>query len=156
GKKPVFGYVPQREALDPIYLISSYEVVLMGAARRVGPGRRYNSAEKEFALRCLENTGALEVARKRFSQLSGGQKQRVLIARALATKPDLLLLDEPTAGIDAAAAQSIIELLLSLHRRQAMTILMVNHDLHVVRKSVRNVIWLHHGKILQGTVEELL
>jgi ABC-type Mn2+/Zn2+ transport system ATPase subunit len=155
NRKPILGYVPQREAFDPIYLVSSFEVVLMGASRRVGPGRRFNSVEKEFAMSCLRQTGAANQGRKRFSQLSGGQKQRVLIARALATKPDLLLLDEPTAGIDAAAAEAIMELLVGLHKI-GMTILMVNHDLHTVRRYVRQVIWLHQGKVLAGSVEELL
>lgn len=156
GRDPVLGYVPQREALDPIYLLSSLEVVLMGACGRVGPGRRLNRVEREWAHHCLREAGADDLGRKRFSQLSGGQRQRVLIARALATKPDLLLLDEPTAGIDANATQAIMELLRRLHAEQRMTILMVNHDLAAVRKSVQQVIWLHQGKLLFGPVAKLL
>jgi ABC-type Mn2+/Zn2+ transport system ATPase subunit len=94
--------------------------------------------------------------RQRFSQLSGGQKQRVLVARALAVKPDFLLLDEPTAGIDAAAAQSILELLRRIHEQQKLTVLMVNHDLAAVRQCAREVIWLHEGRVLQGSARELL
>ena len=154
--KPVLGYVPQREAFDPVYLISSFEVVMMGALGRVGPGKRFSSKEKAFGLECLKQTGVADLSRKRFSQLSGGQKQRVLIARALATKPDLLLLDEPTAGIDAAASGAIMELLKTLHASGAMTILMVNHDLQAVRRNVQYVVWLHQGKVLEGPVNELL
>jgi ABC-type Mn2+/Zn2+ transport system ATPase subunit len=150
------GYVPQREVFDPIYMISAFEVVLMGAAGRVGAGKRFGSVEKEFAMACLDQTGARSLSRKRFSQLSGGQKQRVLIARALMTKPELLILDEPTAGIDAAAAAAIMALLQSLHEKQKLTILMVNHDLQTVRKCVHEVIWLHQGKVLHGPVAELL
>jgi len=80
----------------------------------------------------------------------------VLIARALATRPDLLLLDEPTAGIDAAATQAVMDLLRRLHQEQHLTILMVNHDLAAVRKSVEQVIWLHQGQVLFGPVGELL
>jgi ABC-type Mn2+/Zn2+ transport system ATPase subunit len=156
GHPAVFGYVPQREALDPIFLLSSFEVVLMGACGRVGPGRRFSHGEKDLAHDCLRRTGADPLSRKRFSQLSGGQKQRVLIARALAARPDMLLLDEPTAGIDTAATQAIMELLRQLHRDQKLTILMVNHDLPVVRRYVDEVIWLHEGKVLQGSVKELL
>jgi ABC-type Mn2+/Zn2+ transport system ATPase subunit len=156
GREPVLGYVPQREALDPIFLLSSFEVVLMGASGRIAPGLRFNSAEREFARQCLERTGVDDLSRTRFSELSGGQKQRVLIARALATKPDLLLLDEPTAGIDAAAAEAIMDLLQRLHREQALTILMVNHDLQAVRKNVQEIIWLQQGTILHGPVHELL
>ena len=156
GRPPVFGYVPQREALDPIFLLSSFEVVLMGTCGRVGPGRWIRAAEKDWARQCLRDASAEEIARKRFSQLSGGQKQRVLIARALATRPDFLLLDEPTAGIDTAAAQAILELLRRLHTQRELTILMVSHDLPTVRKYVQQVIWLHQGKVLSGPVGELL
>jgi zinc transport system ATP-binding protein len=80
----------------------------------------------------------------------------VLIARALAARPDMLLLDEPTAGIDTAATQAIMDLLRQLHQEQKLTILMVNHDLPVVRKYVDHVVWLHEGKVLHGGVKELL
>lgn len=156
GREPVLGYVPQREALDPIFLLSSLEVVLMGACGRVGPGRFFGQPEHDWARHCLEQAGAADLRRKRFSQLSGGQKQRVLVARALAAKPDLLLLDEPTAGIDAAASQSILELLRRIHEQQKVTVLMVSHDLAAVRQCARDVIWLHEGQVLQGSAEELL
>ncbi len=153
---PVFGYVPQRESLDPIFLLSSFEVVLMGTFGRVKPFGRVGKSEKDWAQHCLKETGVEDLSRKQFSQLSGGQKQRVLIARALATKPDFLLLDEPTAGIDTAATQAILDLLKRIHEQQRLTILMVNHDLPAVRKYAQSAIWLHQGKILQGAASELL
>jgi len=156
GHAPALGYVPQRETLDPIFLLSSFEVVLMGACARVKPGRWINRAEREWAHHCLEETDSAALGRKRFAELSGGQRQRVLIARALATKPDFLLLDEPTAGVDAAATQTIMELLLRVHAQHRLTILMVNHDLATVRKTAREVIWLHQGKVLHGAVADLL
>jgi ABC-type Mn2+/Zn2+ transport system ATPase subunit len=156
GQEPVIGYVPQREALDPVFLLSSFEVVLMGATVRVRPGRFFSKAERDWARHCLQETGAAELAHTRFSQLSGGQKQRVLIARALATKPDFLLLDEPTAGIDAAATNAIMEVLRKIHSAQRMTILMVSHDFGIVRRYAQEVIWLHQGKVLHGSVSELL
>jgi ABC-type Mn2+/Zn2+ transport system ATPase subunit len=156
GRDPIIGYVPQREALDPVFLLSSLEVVLMGATVRVRPGRFFGKSERDWARHCLEETGAMELAHTRFSQLSGGQKQRVLIARALATKPDFLLLDEPTSGIDAAATQAIMDVLRTIHREQGMTILMVSHDFGIVRRFAQEVIWLHQDKVLQGPVAELL
>lgn len=156
GNQPVLGYVPQRETLDSIFLLSSFEVVLMGACGRVGPGKFFNHTEKDWARHCLEETGASELGKRRFAELSGGQKQKVLIARALATKPDFLLLDEPTAGIDAAASQTTMDLLRRLHQEHHLTILMVNHDLPAVRKNVQEIIWLHDGVVVQGPVGELL
>jgi ABC-type Mn2+/Zn2+ transport system ATPase subunit len=156
GREAVFGYVPQRESLDPIYLLSSFEIVLMGVCGRVGPGRRISKAEKAWARECLSQTGAADLAPRLFSQLSGGQKQRVLMARALATRPDLMLLDEPISGIDANASRAIMELLRDLHARQGQTVLMVSHDLNTVRQYAQDVIWLHDGKVLHGPVDQLL
>lgn len=156
GRAPALGYVPQRESLDPIYLLSSFEVVLMGVCGRVGPGRFIGKMEREWAQRCLEQTGAAELSRKQFSELSGGQKQRVLIARALAAKPDFLLLDEPTSGIDVAVKQSIMDLLRSIHQEQHQTILMASHDLPIVRQYAQHVVWLRQGKLMEGPVIELL
>jgi len=138
------GYVPQRDLLDSIYLLSSLEVVTM-----------VTKGEKQWALECMEATGSANLARKRFSQMSGGQKQRVLIARALATRPEFLVLDEPTAGIDPGAASAIMDLLDKIHEKR-LTILMVSHDLALVRGHAERVIWLHNGKLDEGPANEML
>lgn len=152
----VLGYVPQRDQLDSVFLFSAFEVALMGVCGRVGAGRHIGSTERERVLDCLRQTGAVGFARERFAELSGGQKQRVLIARALAAQADFLLLDEPTAGIDAAATKAVMELLVQLHRERGLTILMVNHDLAAVRQTVQHIIWVRDGKLLQGPTAELL
>jgi len=150
------GYVPQRDQLDSVFIFTAFEVALMGVCGRVGPGRRIGSAERDEVHECLRRTGSDGLAKRLFSELSGGQKQRVLIARALAAQADFLLLDEPTAGIDAAATRSIMELLTALYREQRLTILMVNHDLAAMRNTVSEVLWLHEGVLLRGPVGELL
>jgi ABC-type Mn2+/Zn2+ transport system ATPase subunit len=155
GREPVLGYVPQQKGLDSIFPLSSFEVVLMGGYGRVKPGRRVCEAERDWAAQCLEQTGVAAAARTLFSRLSGGQKQRVLIARALASRPDILLLDEPTAGIDPGAVELILDLLGRLHG-QGMTILLVSHDLQAVRRQAKQACWLSGGRMVQGTVEELL
>ena len=78
------------------------------------------------------------------------------MARALATKPDFLLLDEPTAGIDASATRAVMEVLKQIHAQYHHTILLVSHDLTTVRQYAEEVIWLHEGKAMQGPVSELL
>ncbi len=144
SKEISIGYVPQRDVLDPIFLLSSLEVVQMVAGR-----------QKQRAFECMQSTGTADLARKPFAQLSGGQKQRVLIARALATRPDFLVLDEPTAGVDPAAAAAIMELLDNIHQ-QRLTILMVSHDIAILRRHAQRVAWLHNGKLAEGPADEML
>jgi len=151
-----FGYVPQAIEFDPLYLLTGFEVALMGTYGRVGPGHFVPHHERAFVRDCLRATGAEEFARRKFSELSGGQKQRVLIARALATKPDVLVLDEPTAGVDVAATHSLLEFISQIHAEKKLTVLLVTHDLPLVRKHAQQVIWLHQGKVLRGTATELL
>jgi ABC-type Mn2+/Zn2+ transport system ATPase subunit len=156
GRKVVFGYVPQAVQFDPLYRLTGFEVALMGLYGRIGPGRFVPASERAFVQECLCATGADGFAQRWFSRLSGGQKQRVLIARALAAKPDILVLDEPTAGVDVAATHALLEFISQLHEDRKLTILLVTHDLPLVRKHAQEVIWLHQGKVLCGTAAELL
>jgi ABC-type Mn2+/Zn2+ transport system ATPase subunit len=153
---PVFGYVPQSVELDTLYPLTGFDVALMGVYGRIKAGRWLPRHEQDFVHECLRATAADGFAHKRFNRLSGGQKQRVLIARALAAKPDMLVLDEPTAGVDAAATHALLEFISQIHQERKLTILLVTHDLPLVRKHAQQVIWLHAGKVLHGTVAELL
>jgi ABC-type Mn2+/Zn2+ transport system ATPase subunit len=152
----IFGYVPQTVQLDPIYLMSAFEVALMGTYGRVRPGHFVPSAERAFTRECLRAAGAEEFARKRFSELSGGQKQRTLIARALTTRPDILVLDEPTAGVDHAATHAVMEFIAQIRKERKITVLLVTHDFAAVRRHAEQVIWLHDGKVFHGAASELL
>jgi ABC-type Mn2+/Zn2+ transport system ATPase subunit len=155
GSPPVFGYVPQTVELDPLFPLTGFDVALMGTYGRVGPGRFPPHDERQLVRDCLRATAADGFAHKKFSRLSGGQKQRILIARALATRPDVLVLDEPTAGVDAAATHALLEFISQIHAERKLTILLVTHDLPLVRKHAQQIIWLHQGQVLHGTVVEL-
>jgi len=156
GKPLMPGYVPQTIQFDPIYLLTGFEVALMGTFGRVRPGRFVPPPEREFTQDCLRAVGAEEFAAKRFGELSGGQKQRVLIARALATRPDILMLDEPTAGVDPTATHAVLDVIWQIIREREITVLFVTHDFTLVRDHAQRVIWLHHGKVESGAAEELL
>jgi len=156
GKPIVFGYVPQAIQFDPLYPLTGFDVALMGTHGRLRPGRFVPLVERAFTLQCLQATAADGFAHQRFARLSGGQKQRVLISRALAAQPDVLVLDEPTAGVDLAATRALLEFISLLHEQQKLTILLVTHDLPLVRKHAQQVVWLHEGKVLHGKVAELL
>ncbi len=154
-RESVFGYVPQAIQFDPLYPLTGFDVALMGTYGRLRPGRLLPRSERAFAWECLRATAADGFAKQRFNQLSGGQKQRVLIARARAAKPDALILDEPTAGVDAVATRGLLEFISQVHLEQKLTVLLVTHDLPLVRKHAQQVIWLHEGRVLHGTVAEL-
>jgi len=156
GASGAIGYVPQRESLDPIYPVRVDEVVLMGAFGRLSGWRRLARAERELARAALARVGLDERAREPFSSLSGGQRQRVLIARALMVRPRLLLLDEPTSGVDRAAQAQILELLLELNGRDGIAVLLVSHQLALLRATVARILWVSDRRVVAGPAAEIL
>ncbi len=156
GGPLMFGYVPQSNQFDPVYLLTGFEVALMGVYGRIRPGRRISADERGFTRECLHAMGAEDFSQKRFAELSGGQKQRVLIARALATRPDVLVLDEPTAGVDREATAVVLEFISRIRKERNITVLLVTHDFSAVRHYAEKVLWLHEGKVFLGEADKLL
>ena len=113
-------------------------------------------ADRRRAQALLERVGLTQKAPAPFSSLSGGQRQRVLIARALMNSPRLLLLDEPTSGVDRGAEQRILELLGDLCRTEGIAVLLVSHQVAMLRGAVREVLLVSGGHILRGAAAELL
>jgi ABC-type Mn2+/Zn2+ transport system ATPase subunit len=150
------GFVPQEESLDGNYLLSGFEVAAMGAFGRITPGVPFPKAEIEFVSECLVSTHAESFADQQFGRLSGGQKQRILIARALVSRPQLLLLDEPTSGVDTKTTQEVMETIREIQEREKLTVIMVTHDFGLVRKFATEVVWLCDQGCEQGPVNELL
>jgi zinc transport system ATP-binding protein len=128
------GYVPQVRRLDKQFPISVLEVVLQGCLADYRGWGSYSAEAKKRAYESLEKVNLLDKARAPFGTLSGGQVQRTLIARALASNPDILLLDEATVGIDPEALSEIFKFLIGL--KGSMTILMVTHDLQAIAKEM--------------------
>ena len=126
------GYMPQSVAPDPAFPIGAGEVVLQGVLRSCWRPF-FSASERRRAREVMEQLGISELATRRFYELSGGQRQRLLLARALVGSPELLLLDEPTAGTDVLVQQDFQHLLGEL--RGKVTILVVSHHLQYVSSS---------------------
>src|SRR5262245_21274139 len=121
------GYVPQRETLDPLYPLSGFDVARLGAWRDLPFWRLGGPRERALTSDALAACRATDFAGQRYGALSGGQRQRVLLARALASEPELLLLDEPTAGVDPEAERGILDLLRELRDLRGLSIWRVTH-----------------------------
>lgn len=153
--RSAIGYLPQTDELDPDFPVSLEQVVMMGRYRKLGflrwPGRADRQAVRDaLAAVGLEGRGGI-----RFGSLSGGQQQRGLLARALASGPRLLLLDEPFNGLDQANRDALVQTLLELKRR-GVAVIVSTHDLDLAREVCDIVLLLNRRQVACGPTREVL
>lgn len=157
GRKPAkrnrleVGYLPQISHADRSFPVSVLDVVLMGFYSRLGLFVRPDKKSKEAALKLLEQVDMAEYAQRPFGVLSGGQQQRVNFARALASNPRLLVLDEPATGVDSVAQEDFYELLARVRDEEGISTIMVSHDIGVITSHADRVACLnrelhYHGE----------
>ena len=146
------GYVPQVINVDRNFPISVYELVLLGGISESKFLKKYPKNIKDKALDFLEKMDLLHLKNKSFGQLSGGEFQKALIARALISDPDILVLDEPTANIDVIAEKKIFDLILQYKGKK--TILIVSHDLEIIIEHVKEVVFVQR-KVMTKLPEEV-
>ena len=147
------AYVPQRASVDWDFPTRVLDVVLMGLYRDLGLLGLVRRRHRAAALEALDQVGMADFALRQIGQLSGGQQQRVFLARALAQKADLYLLDEPFAGVDAATERAIIEVLKHL-KAERRTLVCVHHDLTTVADTFDRVLLLNLRSVAEGPVAE--
>jgi ABC-type Mn2+/Zn2+ transport system ATPase subunit len=156
GGTPRIGYVPQRDSVNLILPYTVGEVAMMGRYRDLGLLRRPGPADRAAVDAALEHVGMAGVRDRPMKELSGGQRQRVLIARALVTTPDLLILDEPTNGMDLSSKSAILDLITRLHEEDRITIVMVSHLLDDVANTVHRIAIVDRDILLVGTTGDVL
>jgi zinc transport system ATP-binding protein len=150
------GYVPQKATFDPALPVTVGEVVASGLIATLGLLRRVRAAERQRVTDVLAQVGMTAHAAARVGSLSVGQQQRVLIARALVSDPELLILDEPTGGVDPEAQTSFYALLHHLNREREVTLILVSHDIGVVAKEVTRLACLNRRLIFHGRPGDFL
>jgi len=157
----VFGYLPQHSNIDPNFPATALDIVLMGRYKSAGVLRWPGRKDREKALHCLSTMGVEDLKDAQYSQLSGGQQQRISIARALAGDPKILILDEPSTGIDVVGQEDFYHLLKGLQKKMLLTILMVSHDIGTVTTyvdeiSCLNINLYYHGNPLGALNEKVM
>jgi len=150
------GYLPQKRAVDPHFPITVREAVLMGRAGAIGLWHRPGKTDREIARHALEDVGMAEFEDHPLGALSGGQQQRVFIARALAQHPQILLLDEPTTGIDTTTQHNVLDLIQHLHGDLHLTIVLVTHDINLIAPLAERLALLKTRLYAVGSAKKVL
>lgn len=142
------GYLPQKTDIQTNFPATIEEVVLSGTIANNVKSIFYKKEDKENAKTIMESLGIYDIRKKCFADLSGGQQQRVLIARALCATKKIIVLDEPTNGLDPSIAKQIYELLDSLKKSINLTVLMVSHDIERALNYADTVIEIMNGEVV--------
>ncbi len=149
------GYLPQSTVVQKDFPASVYEVVLSGRQTK-GFKLFYSAADRRLANEKMELLGITDIKNKPFNELSGGQQQRVLLARALCATQKLLLLDEPTTGLDPYVTAELYKLIAELNRRHGVTVIMVTHDVKNSVEYADKILSMEHNGDFFGTTQEYM
>ena len=151
ARRTRIGFVPQESEVNPAVPTTVAELILTGTV-----GLSLDAAARGARLqRVLEIMGIQALRRRNFWTLSGGQRQRTLVARALIRDPLLLIVDEPTAGLDLAAATGLLETITDLSRNKGITVLFVTHDLNLAARRATHIALFRGGRLTAGPLSEV-
>lgn len=153
---PAIGYVPQRRTLAADLAIRGYDLVLLGLIGHKWGFGPASAAERRAVAEALESVGASDYADQPVGLLSGGEQQRLLIAQALLTHPQLLLLDEPLASLDLKSQHEIVHLVERIRLDRRMTVILVSHDLNPLLELLDGIVFILDGRVVAGTLEEVV
>lgn len=151
------GYVPQKATyFESSFPVTVFEVVGMGRYAQRGILRMLGKEDKQAVKDALNEVGMWESRNNLIHDLSGGEQQRVLIARALASNPEIIFLDEPTVGVDIGAQEKFYELLQRLNKKMGLTLVLVSHDIGVVTSEVNELVCVNRTLIYHGKPEKFI
>lgn len=150
------GYLPQKGVVDRNFPVTVLETVMMGRYGALGLFRRPGHEDRDIAMDALAHVGMDAHKDSALGHLSGGQQQRVFIARALAQQPMVLLLDEPTTGLDITTQHNVIELVQHLHEELKLTVLLITHDINMIRSRVDRLVLLKTRLYAAGPPADVL
>ena len=151
-----FGYVVQRQFVDEIFPLTVEEIVDMGRYGLIGPFKRFSKDDREHVGNAMKIAGIADIAAQSYRTLSGGQKQRVLIARAIASEANILILDEPTNDMDIKGEWQIMELIKEIHAEQNVTVVIVSHILHNIINYVDRLAFVKDSRMIIQSVREAM
>ena len=149
-----FGYVPQHATVEQALPLTALEMVELGASASMPWWKTLVTPRSSFHHQALQDCQADDLSGKPFHTLSGGQRQRVLLARALASSPDCLLLDEPTAGVDRQTQNSLAAMLGDLHRSSNRAVVLVTHEFGPFRGIAKRFFWVQNGELAELSVAD--
>lgn len=152
--KSRIGYLPQQTDVQKDFPATVFEVALSGCLNECGLRPFYSKAQKEKTELWLSRLEILKYKKRSYRSLSGGQQQRVLLVRALCAANGLILLDEPTAGLDLIVTKNMYDLIKKINTENGVTVIMVSHDLAAAEKYASHILRISRGKAFFGSVEE--
>ena len=151
------GYVPQNISLfDDNFPLSVYETVSLGLAAKKSWFSFLSESDRALIEDAIETASIGDLRDKNLSELSGGQRQRVMIARALVSEPEVLILDEPSTGVDISSQRKFYQFLKRLNKERNLTIIFITHDLGVIADDVSHVLAVNQNLLFAGTADEML
>lgn len=151
SERHLIGYVPQRITHSAVeFPATVQEIVESGRTPQLGIWHRFRSHDRKAVQEAMAHAEILHLKDRRLAQLSGGERQRVFIARALAAKPRILILDEPTVGVDVTTQEKFFAFLKELNTKHGITIIFVTHDIDVIAQEATTVLCLNHGLVCYG------
>ena len=159
SRKPLLqsGYVPQRISRGDFHFPATVEeIVTSGRTAQRGLLKWFNREDKKVIEEAMETTEITKYRNRSMSKLSGGEQQKVFIARALAGKPKILILDEPVVGVDITSKEKFYAFLQKINQQFGLTIIFVSHDIDVIAHQVKSVLCINRELVCHGSPKEFI